>query len=492
MGSSQLPNGGLPFGYHHHNNTSNVSAEGLVRPPSPRNDPILGPSESDLLESFFDGIETNRYDCDNTSFGEGLHFSDQWLDQIAPSLLGHLTSYGTQPPPDFSSTAMAGFPPANYQDIFEPNMMPLPAPPPPPPPPIPRQPQPQSTLHHFPQHFSEPFQHQRSFAIPVEQNQHINVRPNLKPDEHAKVAAVLAGMPMHSGHQNAYAPHMSSLSRTSFSPVPNMQITRDHTKSISQSHPIPDHNHPVQPARSNEADTFFTDMYYGSQGSTSQRPAEQPELNFGSDALFTRNQGFVPPEHESSEALEKKRLDSIREALITNSVPDTRISSPIGYTGALAPVLHEHLNGNVEEEEEENTVTPRRGRRKSRVKMEGEDSGDNAVPVSSNPARKRKSKGDLNGSSKSASATPGKRRKSAPSQPKQPPRENLTDAQKRENHIRSEQKRRGAIREGFDDLQYIVPTLDRPGYSKSAMLYITADWLEALITDNKEMSSSNS
>jgi hypothetical protein len=234
---------------------------------------------------------------------------------------------------------------------------------------------------------------------------------------------------------------------------------------------------------------LFTEMFYGSQGSTSQRPAEQPELNFGSDALFARNQGFVPPEHESSEALEKKRLECVREALLTSSVPNTQASSPMEDREVPTPVVHEQLNGNVKEED--NTTTPRKGGRKSRAKVDGEEGSDNAVQTPSNPARKRKPKGDLGGLPESASAGPGKRRKSALSQPKQPPRENLTDAQKRENHIRSEQKRRGAIKDGFDDLAYIVPTLDRPGCSRSSMLNTAADWLEQLKKDNDEMSSGN-
>jgi hypothetical protein len=66
-----------------------------------------------------------------------------------------------------------------------------------------------------------------------------------------------------------------------------------------------------------------------------------------------------------------------------------------------------------------------------------------------------------------------------------PVRENLTEDQKRENHIKSEQKRRTLIKEGFDDLNELVPDLKGGGHSKSAVLVMAADWLEDLIEGNK-------
>jgi heteromeric Ino2p/Ino4p transcription factor len=49
-------------------------------------------------------------------------------------------------------------------------------------------------------------------------------------------------------------------------------------------------------------------------------------------------------------------------------------------------------------------------------------------------------------------------------------RPRLTEAQKKENHIRSEQKRREAIREGFDRLASIVPGLEGLGRSEAVVL----------------------
>jgi hypothetical protein len=49
-------------------------------------------------------------------------------------------------------------------------------------------------------------------------------------------------------------------------------------------------------------------------------------------------------------------------------------------------------------------------------------------------------------------------------------RPRLTEAQKKENHIRSEQKRREAIRDGFDRLASIVPGMEGQGRSEAVVL----------------------
>lgn len=66
-------------------------------------------------------------------------------------------------------------------------------------------------------------------------------------------------------------------------------------------------------------------------------------------------------------------------------------------------------------------------------------------------------------------------------------RENLTEDQKRENHIKSEQKRRTLIKEGFEDLNELVPDLRGGGFSKSAVLTMAADWLEDLVKCNAKL-----
>jgi hypothetical protein len=53
---------------------------------------------------------------------------------------------------------------------------------------------------------------------------------------------------------------------------------------------------------------------------------------------------------------------------------------------------------------------------------------------------------------------------------KKPPHELLTEAEKKANHIASEQKRRQNIRVGFDQLVEIVPTLSQSHRSEAIIL----------------------
>lgn len=66
-------------------------------------------------------------------------------------------------------------------------------------------------------------------------------------------------------------------------------------------------------------------------------------------------------------------------------------------------------------------------------------------------------------------------------------RPRLTDAQKKENHIRSEQKRREAIREGFDRLAAIVPGMEGQGRSEAVVLEATVKYLREQIVERNRI-----
>jgi len=69
-------------------------------------------------------------------------------------------------------------------------------------------------------------------------------------------------------------------------------------------------------------------------------------------------------------------------------------------------------------------------------------------------------------------------------------RENLSEAQKRLNHITSEQKRRNLIQEGFNEIHVLVPTLRgnrERADSKSAVLLKTVDWIRQLREGNDRL-----
>ncbi|KAK3201775.1 hypothetical protein GRF29_164g644031 [Pseudopithomyces chartarum] len=66
-------------------------------------------------------------------------------------------------------------------------------------------------------------------------------------------------------------------------------------------------------------------------------------------------------------------------------------------------------------------------------------------------------------------------------------RPRLTEAQKKENHIRSEQKRREAIRDGFDRLASIVPGMEGQGRSEAVVLDATLQMIREEINKRKHI-----
>lgn len=117
-------------------------------------------------------------------------------------------------------------------------------------------------------------------------------------------------------------------------------------------------------------------------------------------------------------------------------------------------------------------------------------------PASSN--KRRKSIAHLDRGSRTASASPttpaesttvkassSKKRRGEP----KPPRLNLSDIQKRNNHIASEQKRRDAMKTNYEELHQFVPSLATGGHglSRSEILQHTADHLQLLVQSNKSL-----
>jgi hypothetical protein len=71
------------------------------------------------------------------------------------------------------------------------------------------------------------------------------------------------------------------------------------------------------------------------------------------------------------------------------------------------------------------------------------------------------------------------------SSPKDKPR--LTEQEKKNNHIASEQKRRQAIREGFDRLANLVPGMEGQGRSESLVLNATIEYMKAQIAEHRQI-----
>jgi len=63
----------------------------------------------------------------------------------------------------------------------------------------------------------------------------------------------------------------------------------------------------------------------------------------------------------------------------------------------------------------------------------------------------------------------------------------LTENEKKANHIASEQKRRQAIREGFDRLTELVPGLEGQARSESVVLKKTVDFMKAQLDERRQL-----
>ncbi|CAK7265917.1 hypothetical protein SEPCBS119000_001756 [Sporothrix epigloea] len=261
-------------------------------------------------------------------------------------------------------------------------------------------------------------------------------------------------------------------------------------------------------------------------------PAHQQALQWGTDESFGHKQFIPRSEKETSEALINIHFKSMECLAPNHSTASTQPSSPSIDSAATPRNTMPQTSFPLEEDAQikRDSAVPPPKRRKGKA-IQGEDNEkllDVEAAVVSNgtasdgdeyaaghaknkkPPRKRKAKAILNGKSPlqspdsppstshlaagtspeagaGAEPAPTKRRRSAAVS--KPPRENLSEEQKRENHIKSEQKRRTLIKTGFDDLCILVPGLQGGNLSKSLVLTTAVTWLTELLEGNKRLES---
>lgn len=188
-------------------------------------------------------------------------------------------------------------------------------------------------------------------------------------------------------------------------------------------------------------------------------------LNFGTDTNFAPN-GYHPPAVTAALDKDAEVRSKVYSALTRNgSAVTTAVNSPT------------EVKGDPEDDYGDEDSSPGMGEGGSISSQSGtgmkrrtEDGGDFTPSKSARKSRPR--------SSESASKS-----KKKPVQK----RDNLTESQKRENHIHSEQKRRNLIRQGFEELCALVPELKAGGYSKSAVLIHAANYLDDLKKGNNRL-----
>ncbi|KAF9354806.1 hypothetical protein BGX34_010810 [Mortierella sp. NVP85] len=259
-------------------------------------------------------------------------------------------------------------------------------------------------------------------------------------------------------------------------------------------------------------------------------PPGQYSIEQQQQHYYNRGAGDVPPLIDPSRPIAKPRSPT---NLNGGEVLDPYSSSPLGYfeAGHFQPPSQEHDD---EHAPSSKLVSGRKGfspidssppgRSSYRLSRDGMDSQRNSIRrKTSGPAPYDKNcrRGDVhtdneeaiftgpnaehrNGSMKNGLAENDSRHKHSASdsglvvrtrsptsmmQPrtKKAPHELLTEAEKKANHIASEQKRRQNIRIGFDSLVEIVPTLSECHRSEALILQKSVDYIQRLLSQKNEL-----
>lgn len=421
-----------------------------------------------LLSSFFEDMTADQYNM--PSFGEGLNFSNAWLD-LPPQFMGTATSFGQQPP-SMDSTSPSGHL-GHHMSSHSPEYMrnsPMAHSMPPPPPPQQASP----SRHHQLQH---------SHAHPHQNQHHYSQQASHHSDDVLNAAATL----LQNGQGAQHPADFGSSRRPMGPPVGHLRhqpledFVEDGRKSLMK----------TQTPDTSAQDWMYTGRRQPARGDV------PTGFQFGSDANFSSIQGYTPDANrETVESMHREQLKFLEGLEVSKSAANTRPSSPsnthAGHPGDERHQAAQAPSAPISVIKEEDPEAPPRKRRKSKNARENPpyEEDDDKPSSKEKGRRKTKSENQNTESSPSAEAAPGsaaaKRRKPGANGVK-PPRENLSEEQKRENHIKSEQKRRTLIKEGFDDLCELIPGLRSGGFSKSAMLSIAGDWLEELLEGNEAL-----
>ncbi|KAK5120237.1 hypothetical protein LTR85_006443 [Meristemomyces frigidus] len=143
------------------------------------------------------------------------------------------------------------------------------------------------------------------------------------------------------------------------------------------------------------------------------------------------------------------------------------------------------------ERQMEGTI-PKRGPKVPKAEVAIDDEDDPYTPINKSSLKRRRSTATAPASGSAspddlASPPPGDASGSKRRSRDSKSRSNLSDNQKRQNHILSEQKRRNVIKQGYHDLNRLVPTLSagKSGLSKSEILKEVVTYLENVIDGNE-------
>lgn len=421
----------MPFGYAFDPNSNFPFPSPIAPAPGPS---LLDDNESRFLDSFFDGVNNSDPNFDFfTNAADGAELGLGW-NEVPPTFMGTTTSFGQQP----QIVSQQGLPEMNFNGL----------------------------------------------------NSQMNNPASIPPSSSADLLAAATIL------QNTPNGRSQSLSNEALFRGQELSIppTNGQVRPQSISHyPLPRSNrvnrepHATEDPATGLRVTYYADMVFGRQVAESSRPRQlnqthsKADIKWGSDTSFNTPDGFIPPITQRKEMAKIDFPFQIMEENFIESPSSAENSRPSSPTQRAKPAkppspkkrrFTSHINYS---DDEDRLPTKRR-----KSKFQDEDDDDDSPASAGAKTKRRKSTKDS-----TASELNPKRRKSTGAAAAKAARENLTEDQKRENHIKSEQKRRTLIREGFEDLGELVPGLRGGGFSKSAVLIMSADWLEELIQGNE-------
>lgn len=206
------------------------------------------------------------------------------------------------------------------------------------------------------------------------------------------------------------------------------------------------------------------------------KPNFKRSYTFGTDNSFNNPTGFAAShaqEHDRVGSRQSQHDLDHTQFLVRSIVgvpePDTALVPPIAGLSARRAALSDEERSDDVTSDDEASDRPAKKRRKSKHRI----SKDSPRKMARSTKTRKVSFAEENSRKKRASAAAQKLQ-----------RENLTEEQKRSNHILSEQKRRNLIKRGFDDLHDLVPAIRNGGLSKSSVLLEAGNFLDKLIQDN--------
>ncbi|KAF9698080.1 hypothetical protein EKO04_003381 [Ascochyta lentis] len=201
-------------------------------------------------------------------------------------------------------------------------------------------------------------------------------------------------------------------------------------------------------------------------------PSLKRTYTFGTDDSFSNPAGFSAPHQETEEQVTRRLMRDMRHSqTFIPDIPNPNIPETTAQTRS-TPAEDESEDESEETSSADDDQPAKKRKKSMQIKKEN---------------IRKTALGTRVGKAKKSSTAEDNKKKRASAAAQKLQRENLSEAQKRSNHILSEQKRRNLIKRGFDDLHDLVPEIRNGGLSKSSVLTEAANFLDKLIEDNESL-----